>query len=123
MIRSVFFSFLLKEYTFPITDDFLSTCRESAVSIEIYSQYSSKEEQQPIESPDQKFMRQANAEVREISQRWKNVKRHVQLMVEIQELDANGQWGTVDIDQHENILTGGIYRLKQVCEKHFSSME
>lgn len=51
---------------------------------------------------------------REISQRWKNAREHVQLTVQIQEIDQDGQWNSVEIDSDERIPTGGIYRLKQV---------
>jgi hypothetical protein len=99
-----------KEYTFPITDDFLSICHDGAISIEVWSQYQSKE--RPIDTIE-------NAKIREISRRWKHVKRHVQFSLEIQELDTTGQWKPVEVDVQENIISGGIYRLKQVDRKIF----
>lgn len=102
----------LKEYTFPITDEFLSTCSQSAVSIEVWHENKSKLQSNDIIENDS--IRQYNNKVREISDRWKDVKRHLQFTVEIQELDATGQWTSVDVDAQEQILSGGIYRLKQV---------
>lgn len=58
--------------------------------------------------------KQSENNIQEISHRWKGAKRHVQYSLEIQELDPNGQWGSVDVDVQERILSGGIYRLKQV---------
>ena len=58
--------------------------------------------------------KKSNTVVQEIGYRWKGAKRHVQLSLEIQELDATGQWGSVDVDANEKILSGGLYRLKQV---------
>lgn len=52
--------------------------------------------------------------VREISQQWKDVKRHVQFSVEIHELDSLGKWKPSEVDVNEKIISGGIYRLKQV---------
>jgi kinesin family protein 13 len=97
----------LKEYTFSINDNFLSTCFESAVSIEVWYQYKSKI--QSINTIENDNIIQ----IREISKCWKDVKRHIQFSVAIHELDATGQWGPVDVNVQEQILSGGVYRLKQ----------
>lgn len=57
-----------------------------------------------------------DAEIRALSNRWKEVKRHIQYAVEIHELDASGRWEPVEVDaqQQPQIVSGGIYRLRQV---------
>jgi hypothetical protein len=50
------------------------------------------------------------------------VKRHVQFSLEIQELDTTGQWGAVEVDAQEKIISGGIYRLKQVDRENLIMM-
>lgn len=99
----------LQEYTFPINDEFLSKCCQSAISIEVWYQNKTKL------SSDKTI--KTNAKTQEISKRWKDVKRHLQFSLEIHELNAEGQWTQVDVDTQQNILTGGIYRLKQVLKK------
>lgn len=94
-----------KEYTFTITDHFLSKCRHGALSIEVW--YQSSVIPRPIES-------QQSKELRALGQRWKNVKQRVQYSIEIQELNLDGQWCAVDVDTPDGIVSGGIYRLKQV---------
>ncbi len=42
------------------------------------------------------------------------MKRHVHFSVEIHELDTTGQWTPVEVDAQEQILSGGLYQLKQV---------
>ncbi len=103
---------MLQEYTFPITDNFLSTCREGAISIEVWYQYKSKS--QLIDTSRIHEHHRRSTEIREISDYWKDVKRHIQFFVEIHELDASGEWGPVEVETEEKILSGGIYRLKQV---------
>ena len=85
---------------------------EGAVSIEVWSQHKPKRQSIDIGEDDEASRREK--EIRAISLRWKDVKRHVQFSVEIQELDSTGQWGAVEVDAQEQILSGGIYRLKQV---------
>ncbi|CAF3940139.1 unnamed protein product [Rotaria sordida] len=110
--QSYIFSFNHEnEYTFPITDNFLSTCFESVVSIEIWYQYNTK--LQSIDIKENNEINQRNILIQEISQYWKDVKRHVKFSVEIHELDSLGQWKPVEVDVHEKIISGGIYRLKQ----------
>ncbi len=53
------------------------------------------------------------------------MKRHVHFSVEIHELDTTGQWTPVEVDAQEQILSGGLYQLKQVNiinKKTFDSM-
>jgi len=101
-----------KEYTLTITENFLSTCLESAISIEVWYQYSSI----PLSvgpSPSQERNRR-DAEIRALSNRWKEVKRHIQYAVEIHELDASGRWEPVEVDGSQpQIISGGVYRLRQ----------
>ncbi|CAF4231839.1 unnamed protein product [Rotaria sp. Silwood2] len=94
-----------------MTDQFLSTCFESVVSIEVWYQYNTKSQANDI-IQNNEFNRR-NILIQEISQHWKDVKRHVQFSVEIHELDLLGQWKPVEVDAQEKIISGGIYRLKQ----------
>jgi len=52
-----------------------------------------------------------------LKNQWKDVKRHIHFIVEIHELDQTGQWGRVEVDPQKEIISGGIYRLKQVFTK------
>jgi len=50
------------------------------------------------------------------------VKRHIQFSVAIHELDTTGEWGPVEVNVQEGILSGGVYRLKQVYIKTKNSI-
>jgi hypothetical protein len=98
--------FCLKEYTFPISDNFLSTCLDGAISIEVWHQNKSKSQSIPHDDGLDR--------VRELGKVWKDVKRHIHYAIEIHELDASGEWGPVGVDVCDQIISGGVYRLKQV---------
>ncbi|CAF1179764.1 unnamed protein product [Rotaria sp. Silwood1] len=99
------------EYIFPINDQFFSTCFESVISIEVWYQYNTKSKD--INIIENNELNRRNILIHEISQYWKDVKRHIQFSVEIHELDSLGQWKPVEVDAQEKIISGGIYRLKQ----------
>ena len=92
------------EFTFQITNSFLERCLNNAVSVEI-SQRS---------TPIPRGVTTSKSLIERLVQAWRDVKRHVQYSVEIQELNSAGQWTPVEIDPVPGVLTGGVYRLKQV---------
>jgi hypothetical protein len=109
--------YFFKEYTFTITDHFITTCLESAVSIEVWYHYSSIP--LAVNTTVNNDRTRRDAEIRALSNRWKEVKRHIQYAVEIHELDAAGRWEPVEVDaQQSQIISGGVYRLRQVNKKH-----
>lgn len=102
-----------QEFTFTINENFISNCLESAVSIEVWNRFSSIPSSIVGNVNQEKNRR--DAEIRALSNRWKEVKRHIQFAVEIHELDAAGRWEPVEVDgQQTQIISGGVYRLRQV---------
>ena len=109
----VLFFALCKEYTFTVTNNFILTCFESALSIEVWYHYNSIP--LSINTAASSERNRRDAEIRALSNRWKEVKRHIQYAVEIHELDASGRWEPVEVDaQQPQIISGGVYRLRQV---------
>ncbi|CAF5103169.1 unnamed protein product, partial [Rotaria magnacalcarata] len=101
-----------KEFILTITDSFISTCFESAISIEVWYRYNSIPLSINTAANNERSRR--DAEIRALSNRWKEVKRHIQYAVEIHELDASGRWEPVEVDsQQSQIVSGGVYRLRQ----------
>ncbi|CAF1236539.1 unnamed protein product [Adineta ricciae] len=101
-----------KEYTFTITDNFITTCMESAISIEVWYHYNRIP--LAVNTNAQNERNRRDAEIRALSNRWKEVKRHIQYAIEIHELDASGKWEPVEVDaQQPQIISGGVYRLRQ----------
>ncbi|UJR08835.1 hypothetical protein I4U23_013089 [Adineta vaga] len=100
------------EYTFRLTDTFRTTCLENSIPVEIWYQQNSKttsNEPSDNDDPNNEQLRK----VCYISNCWKDVKRHVQFIVEIHELDETGEWKPVQVDVDDRVISGGIYRLKQ----------
>ncbi|CAF1176520.1 unnamed protein product [Adineta ricciae] len=100
-----------EEFTFRLTDTFRTTCLENSIPVEIWSQSSTKTV--PKDIPDTEEDNEHLTKVREISKCWKDVKRHIQLSVEIQELNEAGEWKPVPVDVDDRVPSGGIYQLKQ----------
>ncbi|CAF1265522.1 unnamed protein product [Adineta ricciae] len=99
-----------EEFTFRLTDTFRATCVENSIPVEIWSQSSTKTVSKDI--PDTEEDNEQLTKVREISKCWKNVKRHIQLSVGIQELDETGEWKPVLVYADDRVPSGGIYQLK-----------
>ena len=86
---------------------------ESAISIEVWYHYSTIP--LAVNTNAQNERNRRDAEIRALSNRWKEVKRHIQYAIEIHELDASGKWEPVEVDaQQPQIISGGVYRLRQV---------
>lgn len=97
----------------PFTENFISTCFESAISVEVWYRYNSIP--LSINTAANNERNRRDAEIRALSNRWKEVKRHIQYAVEIHELDASGRWEPVEVDATQSqIISGGVYRLRQV---------
>ncbi|CAF0841658.1 unnamed protein product [Adineta steineri] len=107
------FSFIHeKEFTFPITNDFLSTHRDNCISIEVYYQYKSKLQLNPI--VENNTINQFDIKTQEINRQWKHKRSYIQCAVEIHEFDdVSKQWQPIDAEHVEGTTSGGIYRLKQ----------
>jgi kinesin family member 13 len=53
------------------------------------------------------------AKARSLADRWSELTRKVELWVEIQELNEQGEYTPVEVQSREDTLTGGIYQLRQ----------
>lgn len=99
-----------KEFTIRLTEEFVEHCAEGALSIEVWGNRSTgfskcktgwEVEQQQL------------ATARSLLDRWSEVTRKIELWVEIQELNESGEYAPVEVLQKNDILTGGIYQLRQ----------
>jgi kinesin family member 13 len=53
------------------------------------------------------------AKVRSLADRWSELTRKIELWVEIHELNEQGEYTPVEVQSREEMLTGGIYQLRQ----------
>ncbi|XP_067631126.1 kinesin-like protein KIF13A isoform X2 [Eurosta solidaginis] len=97
-----------KDFTVSINEEFLEHCIEGALSIEVWGHRSagfSKTKGWEVE--------QQQAKARSLVDRWAELSRKIELWVEIHELNDNGEYSPVEVTNRTEVLTGGIYQLRQ----------
>ncbi|XP_030388492.1 kinesin-like protein KIF13A isoform X2 [Scaptodrosophila lebanonensis] len=97
-----------QDFTVAINEEFLEHCIEGALSIEVWGHRSagfSKSKGWEVE--------QQQAKARSLVDRWAELSRKIELWVEIHELNDNGEYSPVEVTNRNEVLTGGIYQLRQ----------
>lgn len=97
-----------KDYTVTVTEEFLEHCAEGALSIEVWGHRSvgfSRSKGWEVE--------QQQAKARSLADRWAELSRKIELWVEIQELNDNGEYAPTEVASPKDMLTGGVYQLRQ----------
>lgn len=93
-----------------VNDEFLEHCSEGALSIEVWGHHS-----MGFGSSLSWEMEQVQAKSHSIMDRWDELTRKMELCVEIHELSEQGEYAPVEVMQRTEVLTGGVYQLRQVC--------
>lgn len=96
------------DYTVSVTEEFLEHCAEGALSIEVWGHRSagfSRTKGWEVE--------QQQAKARSLVDRWAELSRKIELWVEIHELNDNGEYTPVEVTNRAEVLTGGVYQLRQ----------
>ncbi|XP_027197078.2 kinesin-like protein KIF13A isoform X2 [Dermatophagoides pteronyssinus] len=98
-----------REFIITLTEEFRELCTDGALSIEVWGHRISAN---PIliknESEEQIFKIS-----RTLMDRWLELKRKLELWIEIHELNDQGTYTPVEIQHQPEFLTGGIYQLRQ----------
>lgn len=97
-----------KDFTVILNEEFLEHCIEGALSIEVWGHRSvgfSRSKGWEVE--------QQQAKARSLVDRWAELSRKIELWVEIHELNDNGEYSPVEVTNRTEMLTGGIYQLRQ----------
>ncbi|XP_055528668.1 kinesin-like protein KIF13A isoform X2 [Wyeomyia smithii] len=96
------------DYIVAVNEEFLEHCTDGALSIEVWGHRSvgfSRAKDWEVE--------QQQAKARSLADRWAELSRKIELWVEIHELNDNGDWAPVDVQCSKDMLTGGVYQLRQ----------
>ncbi|XP_033234797.1 kinesin-like protein KIF13A isoform X2 [Drosophila pseudoobscura] len=96
------------DFTVTINEEFLEHCIEGALSIEVWGHRSagfSRTKGWEVE--------QQQAKARSLVDRWAELSRKIELWVEIHELNDSGEYSPVEVTNRNEVLTGGIYQLRQ----------
>ncbi|XP_063992810.1 kinesin-like protein KIF13A isoform X2 [Diachasmimorpha longicaudata] len=99
-----------KEFTVPLNEEFLEHCAEGALSIEVWGHRSAGFSRS---KPGWEVEQQQLAKARSLADRWSELTRKIELWVEIQELNEQGEYSPVEVIVNPDTLTGGIYQLRQ----------
>ncbi|XP_043288221.1 kinesin-like protein KIF13A isoform X4 [Venturia canescens] len=99
-----------KDFVVPITEEFLEHCAEGAFSIEVWGHRSAGFSRS---KPGWEVEQQQLAKARSLADRWSELTRKIELWVEIQELNEQGEYSPVDVVTKNDTWTGGIYQLRQ----------
>lgn len=98
-----------KDFTVQITEEFLEHCAEGALSIEVWGHRSAGfSRTKPGWEVEQQL-----AKARSLADRWSELSRKIELWVEIQELNDQGDYTAVEVNNKQDIPTGGVYQLRQ----------
>ena len=96
------------DYTVQMTEEFLEHCAEGALSIEVWGHRSVGF------SPSKEWeVEHKQAKARSLVDRWAELSRKIELWIEIHELNDNGEYAPVEVATNTEVLTGGVYQVRQ----------
>ncbi|XP_024867905.1 kinesin-like protein KIF13A isoform X1 [Temnothorax curvispinosus] len=99
-----------RDFTIPITEEFMEHVAEGALSIEVWGHRSAGFSRS---KPGWEVEQQQLAKARSLADRWSELTRKIELWVEIQELNEQGEYSPVEAVVKQDTCTGGIYQLRQ----------
>ncbi|KAF5272853.1 hypothetical protein FQR65_LT00449 [Abscondita terminalis] len=100
----------VRDFTVPITEEFLEHCAEGALSIEVWGHRSAGFSRTKL---GWEVEQQQLAKARSLADRWSELTRKIELWVEIQELNDQGEYAPVEVNNKGDMGTGGVYQLRQ----------
>ncbi|XP_059615562.1 kinesin-like protein KIF13A isoform X9 [Phlebotomus argentipes] len=98
----------VQDYTVQVSEEFLEHAAEGALSIEVWGHRSmgfSQSKEWEVEHKE--------AKARSLVDRWAELSRKIELWVEIHELNDNGEYTPVEVANRNEVLTGGVYQVRQ----------
>lgn len=99
----------VKDFVVPVTEEFLEHCTEGALSIEVWGNRSAGfSKHKPGWEVEQQL-----ATARSLVDRWSELTRKIELWVEIQELNEQGEYAPVEVTTKNEAAAGGVYQLRQ----------
>ncbi|XP_049881981.1 kinesin-like protein KIF13B isoform X2 [Pectinophora gossypiella] len=98
------------DFTVPLTEEFVDHCAEGALSIEVWGHRSAGFSRA---RGNWEVEQQQLAKARSLADRWAELTRKIELWVEIHELNDQGEYAPVEVVQRPDMVTGGVYQLRQ----------
>ncbi|CAH0727551.1 unnamed protein product, partial [Brenthis ino] len=99
-----------RDFTVPLTEEFIEHCAEGALSIEVWGHRSAGFSRA---CGNWEVEQQQLAKARSLADRWAELTRKIELWVEIHELNDQGEYAPVEVTPRADIVTGGVYQVRQ----------
>ncbi|XP_046960602.1 kinesin-like protein KIF13B isoform X2 [Vanessa cardui] len=99
-----------RDFTVPLTEEFVEHCAEGALSIEVWGHRSAGFSRA---CGNWVVEQQQLAKARSLADRWAELTRKIELWVEIHELNDQGEYAPVEVSPRADIVTGGVYQVRQ----------
>ncbi|XP_069361242.1 kinesin-like protein KIF13A isoform X4 [Maniola hyperantus] len=99
-----------KDFSIPLTEEFIEHCAEGALSIEVWGHRSAGFSRT---CGNWEVEQQQLAKARSLADRWAELTRKIELWVEIHELNEQGEYAPVEVTPRSDIVTGGVYQVRQ----------
>ncbi|XP_055088134.1 kinesin-like protein KIF13B isoform X2 [Periophthalmus magnuspinnatus] len=98
-----------KELAVPVSEDFVEYLSEGAVAIEVYG-HKQANHRRNLALWDLGVIQ---AKTRSLRERWSEVTRHLELWVQLMELNDAGEFTPVQVTAAKDVRTGGVFQLRQ----------
>lgn len=96
-----------KDFKVHTTEEFIEHCQDGALSIEVWGHRS-----QGFNLGD-KNVDSVNVRSRSLSERWQEVMRKIEMFVDIQELNHQGEYVPVEVQPRPDVPSAGVFQLQQ----------
>ncbi|XP_033504717.2 kinesin-like protein KIF13B isoform X1 [Epinephelus lanceolatus] len=97
------------EFSVPVSEDFVEFLAEGAVAIEVYG-HKQLNHRRNLALWDLGVIQ---AKTRTLRERWSEVTRHLELWVQLMELNEAGEFTAVEVLPAKDVRTGGVFQLRQ----------
>uniref|UniRef100_A0A8D0D5Y4 Kinesin family member 13B n=1 Tax=Sander lucioperca TaxID=283035 RepID=A0A8D0D5Y4_SANLU len=98
-----------KEFSVPVSEDFVDYLAEGAVAIEVYG-HKQANHRRNLALWDLGVIQ---AKTRTLRERWSEVTRRLELWVQLSELNEVGEFCAVEVLPAKDVRTGGVFQLRQ----------
>ncbi|XP_042359081.1 kinesin-like protein KIF13B isoform X2 [Plectropomus leopardus] len=98
-----------KEFSVPVSEDFVEFLAEGAVAIEVYG-HKQANHRRNLALWDLGVIQ---AKTRTLRERWSEVTRRLELWVQLMELNEAGEFTAVEVLPAKDVRTGGVFQLRQ----------
>ncbi|XP_078332068.1 kinesin-like protein KIF13A isoform X4 [Crassostrea virginica] len=97
-----------KDFKISITEEFIETCQDGALSVEVWGHRVTS-----TGNTETDIAKTVKAKTRSLRERWNEVMRKMELWVEIDELNYQGEWSAVEVQPKLDIPSAGQFQLQQ----------